>query len=50
MNVELNVPLFDMVMCLSDAMDLVSPIVTGHHKRVAYIAYSLKYRKRTRAI
>jgi len=41
MNVELNVPLFDMVMCLSDAMDLVSPIVTGHHKRVAYIASSI---------
>ncbi len=41
MNNELNVPLFDMVMCLSDAMDLVSPVVTGHHKRVAYIASSI---------
>ncbi|TDX52776.1 HD-GYP domain-containing protein [Orenia marismortui] len=41
MNGDLNVPLFDMVMCLSDAMDLVSPIVTGHHKRVAYIASSI---------
>ncbi len=38
---DLNIPLFNMVMCLSDAMDLISPIVTGHHKRVAYIASSL---------
>lgn len=38
---ELRIPLFDMVMCLSDAMDLVSQVVVDHHKRVAYIALSM---------
>ncbi|WP_027340337.1 HD-GYP domain-containing protein [Halonatronum saccharophilum] len=41
MSEELKVPLFDMVMCLSDAMDLLSPYLAGHHKRVAYIAASI---------
>ncbi|MCK8827976.1 HD domain-containing protein [Natroniella acetigena] len=36
-----KVSLFDMVLSLSDAIDLVSPIVNGHHKRVAYIASSI---------
>ncbi|MCK8816842.1 HD domain-containing protein [Natroniella sulfidigena] len=36
-----KVSLFDMILCLSDAIDLVSPVVNGHHKRVAYIASSL---------
>ena len=35
---ELRVSLFEMSMCLSNAMDLVSPAVVDHHKRVAYIA------------
>jgi len=34
----MRVPLFDMVMCLSSALDLVSPALGGHHKRVACIA------------
>ena len=38
---ELRIPLFDMVMCLSNAMDLVSQVVADHHKRVAYIALSI---------
>jgi len=38
---ELQVPLFDLVMCLSNAVDLVSPAVVNHHKRVAYIASSI---------
>ncbi|GAB6138490.1 HD domain-containing phosphohydrolase [Halanaerobaculum tunisiense] len=38
---DTQVSLFDMVMCLSDALDLVNPVVTGHHKRVAYIASSI---------
>lgn len=41
MNKKLKVPLFDMIMCFSDAIDLVSQIVNGHHKRVAYIAASI---------
>ncbi|MGE5588825.1 MAG: HD-GYP domain-containing protein [Clostridia bacterium] len=36
-----QVSLFDLVSCLSRAMDLVSPAVSSHHLRVAYIALSL---------
>ncbi|MBT9132940.1 MAG: 3'3'-cGAMP-specific phosphodiesterase 1 [Firmicutes bacterium] len=38
---EPQIPLFDLVVSLSNAMDLVSPAVVGHHKRVAYIAFSI---------
>lgn len=38
---ELLVPLFDVLMALSHAMDLVSPVLVNHHFRVAYIACSL---------
>lgn len=38
---DLQVSLFDLVACLSRAMDLVSPAVSNHHLRVAYIAFSL---------
>lgn len=38
---EPQVYLFDTVMCLSSALDLVSPIVVNHQKRVAYIALSI---------
>ncbi|SJZ30241.1 HD-GYP domain-containing protein [Selenihalanaerobacter shriftii] len=41
MNKVIEVSLFDMIMCLSDAIDLVSKAVSGHHKRVAYIASSI---------
>lgn len=41
MNGELRVPLFDMVMSLTNAMDLVSPALVNHHSRVAYVASSL---------
>ena len=37
----LQVPLFDLVMGLSSAVDPISPAVTDHHKRVAYIAACL---------
>ncbi len=37
----LTVPLIEMSMCLSNALDLVSPRVVDHHKRVAYIACSI---------
>ncbi len=33
--------LFDLAICLSDAMDLVSPALVDHHKQVAYIATRL---------
>jgi len=41
MNRKFHVPLIEMSMCLSNAMDLVSPHVVDHHKRVAYIATSI---------
>jgi HD-GYP domain-containing protein (c-di-GMP phosphodiesterase class II) len=50
MNVEENtmnnqpplvIPIFDLVLCLSQAVDLVSPLVADHHKRTAQIAYGL---------
>jgi len=38
---EPQIPLFDLVVSLSKAMDLVSPAIVGHHKRVAYTALSI---------
>lgn len=34
----MKIPLFDLVNCLSDAIDLINPRIMSHHKRVAYIA------------
>ena len=36
-----NVNLFDLLMALSTAVDLVSPALSGHHKRVAHIAFGI---------
>lgn len=41
MDREADVPLFDLVGCLSEVIDLVSPAVSDHHKRVAYIALGI---------
>ncbi len=38
---EPQIALWDLLMCLANATDLVSPAVADHHKRVAYIAYSI---------
>jgi HD-GYP domain-containing protein (c-di-GMP phosphodiesterase class II) len=38
---ELNVPLSDLINCLSDTIDLVSPRLADHHKRVGLVAYAL---------
>jgi HD-GYP domain-containing protein (c-di-GMP phosphodiesterase class II) len=38
---EPHVPLFYLVLCLSEAVDLIDPVLNGHHKRVAYIAYAI---------
>lgn len=35
------IPLIDIVLALSSAIDLIDPNITDHHKRVAYIGYSL---------
>jgi HD-GYP domain-containing protein (c-di-GMP phosphodiesterase class II) len=39
--VELNIPIIDIVLSLSSAIDLIDPTITNHHKRVAYISYSI---------
>jgi len=38
---ETKLMLLDLVMCLSDVVDLVAPAVANHHKQVAYIAFCL---------
>lgn len=38
---EFNVPSIDLILALSNAVDLVSPKIANHQKRVAYIAYRL---------
>ena len=35
---EAKIPLYKLLVCLSDAADLVSPRLLGHHRQVAYIA------------
>jgi HD-GYP domain-containing protein (c-di-GMP phosphodiesterase class II) len=41
MPIDLTIPLSDMVLCMSSAVDLVSSDLVGHHNRVAYIAYEI---------
>ncbi|HIJ66209.1 MAG TPA: HD domain-containing protein [Candidatus Hydrogenedentes bacterium] len=41
MDRETRIPLFDLVACVSDALDLVSPAVVNHHMQVAYVATAL---------
>jgi HD-GYP domain-containing protein (c-di-GMP phosphodiesterase class II) len=33
--------LFDLIVCISDAVDLISPYLANHHRRVAYLSYQL---------
>jgi len=40
-SLEQNIPIIDIVLSLSSAIDLIDPTITNHHKRVAYISYSL---------
>jgi len=37
----LQVPLYDLIECLADTIDLVSPELADHHRRVGLVAYSL---------
>jgi HD-GYP domain-containing protein (c-di-GMP phosphodiesterase class II) len=41
MSKELSIPIFDLILCLSQAVDYVSPLLNDHHKRVAYISLKL---------
>jgi len=38
---DIQVSLFDIVMALSDVIDMVSPEIEGHHRRVAYMAVGI---------
>jgi len=38
---EQNIPIIDIVLSLSSAIDLIDSTITTHHKRVAYISYSI---------
>ncbi|MHB8064503.1 MAG: HD-GYP domain-containing protein [Ruminiclostridium sp.] len=38
---ELNIPIIDIILSLSSAIDLIDPTITNHHKRVTYISYSI---------
>lgn len=40
---ELSVPIFDLINCLADTIDLVSPEMADHHHRVGLIAWSLAH-------
>lgn len=41
MKARLAVPMVEMILCLSDAVDMISRQVASHHRRVAFIAHSL---------
>jgi len=43
MNIEQPIRLFEMIRCLSQAVDLVNPVMADHHKRVAQIAVSIAH-------
>ncbi len=38
---DLEIPIINLVLSLSSAIDLIDSSLTNHHKRVAYIAYSI---------
>lgn len=38
---DIEVPLFDLITCLSNTVDMVSPDLSGHHRQVAYVASSI---------
>jgi HD-GYP domain-containing protein (c-di-GMP phosphodiesterase class II) len=38
---DLNVPLCDLINCMTNTIDLVSPVLADHHNRVGVIAYAL---------
>lgn len=38
---KIEVSMFDLIVCLSETIDLVDPILTSHHRQVAYIAFKL---------
>lgn len=38
---KLSIPIFELLMCFSDALDLISPLVSGHQIRVTYLSLKI---------
>jgi len=38
---EIEVPVFDLVISITNTMDLISPLLVNHHKQVAYLAWAI---------
>ncbi|AKL94514.1 response regulator RpfG [Clostridium aceticum] len=38
---DLDISLLDLTLMVSNAIDLISPVLNNHHKQVAYIAYNI---------
>lgn len=38
---NIHIPLFELVLCLAETVDLISQDLADHHKRVAYISFSI---------
>ncbi|MCK8816785.1 HD domain-containing protein [Natroniella sulfidigena] len=38
---DIKIPLFDMIMCLSETMDMISQKMVGHHEKVMYISFCI---------
>ena len=36
-----EIPIIDIIISLSGAIDLINPSISNHHKRVAYLAYCI---------
>ena len=41
MTVKKEIPIYDFVYAISEAVDMVSPVLNRHHKKVAYVAYRI---------
>ena len=41
MSYKLKSPVFDLILCISDAVDSISPQLADYHRRTAYLAYQL---------
>ena len=40
---EKEAPIYDFVYALSEAIDLVSPVINSHHRKVAYVSYRIAH-------
>jgi len=38
---KIKVKIYEILLCLSNAQDLISPLLSGHHEQVAYLSYKI---------